>query len=449
MVQKRKRAKLPHLCGYTYYQTKETNMKYILSLIILIINVPVYASTYHPADTNKDWQISHAEFQAYNTAWKHSQDWPEPPNPIPGMYAARAGYLYKKGNCYHVGNADAPMKWMTDMDCDGSVDIEDQCPEDPNKIISGFCGCGVVESDSDKDNTPDCVDGCPNDPNKIEPGICGCGVVESDSDNDNTPDCVDACPNDPNKIEPGICGCGNIEKCTFTNSIGMSFVPIEPGTFMMGSPSDESGRDSDETQHQVTLTKGYFMQTTEVTQGQWKEIMGSNPSDFSSCGDNCPVERVSWNNIQEFIQKLNQKESGRNYRLPTEAEWEYAARAGTTTRFFWGNQADCSRANYGNSSWSDECKSINPGKTKTVKSYSPNNWGLYDMHGNVWEWCNDWYVDYNSSALIDPVGPTTGASRVVRGGSWCSIARDCRSANRYGSAPDCRGGDLGFRLVAP
>ena len=189
---------------------------------------------------------------------------------------------------------------------------------------------------------------------------------------------------------------------------------IEAGTFIMGSPSDESGRDSDETQHQVTLTKGYFMQTTEVTQSQWKEIMGSNPFYFSSCGDNCPVERVSWNDIQKFIQKLNQKESGRHYRLPTEAEWEYAARAGTSTRFFWGNQADCSRANYGY--WSEECKSINPGKTKTVKSYSSNNWGLYDMHGNVWEWCSDWYGNYSSSALVDPIGPTTGSGRVVRGG---------------------------------
>jgi formylglycine-generating enzyme required for sulfatase activity len=376
----------------------------------------VYASTYHPADTNKDWQISQAEFQAYNTAWKHSQNWPEPPNPIPGLYAARAGYLYKKGNCYHVGNADAPMKWMSDMDCDGSVDIEDQCPEDPNKIIPGICGCGVVDSDSDKDNTPDCVDGCPND---------------------------------PNKIESGFCGCGNIEKCNPTNSIGMSFVYIEPGTFMMGSPSDEPGRRSNETQHQVTLTKGYFMQTTEVTQGQWKEIMESNPSNISSCGDNCPVENVSWNDIQEFIQKLTQKESSRNYRLPTEAEWEYAARAGTTTRFFWGNQADCSRANYGNSSWSDECKSINPGKTKTVKSYSPNNWGLYDMHGNVYEWCSDWYSDYSSSALVDPLGPTTGLIRVIRGGGSADDAKSCRSAFRSGFGPVSVVSGLGFRLCAP
>lgn len=394
-------------------------MKYILFLIILIINVPVYASTYHPADTNKDWQISQAEFQAYNTAWKHSQNWPEPPNPIPGLYAARAGYLYKKGNCYHVGNADAPMNWMSDMDCDGSVDIEDQCPEDPNKIISGICGCGVVES-------------------------------ETDSDKDNTPDCVDACPNDPNKIEPGLCGCGNIEKCTFTNSIGMSFVPIEPGTFEMGSPSDEPDRESDETQHQVTLTKGYFMQTTEVTQGQWKEIMGSNPSYFSSCGDNCPVEYVSWNDIQEFIQKLNQKESGRNYRLPTEAEWEYAARAGSTKPFAFGDCLSTNDANYdGNYPLSGCSKGSYRNKTIEVGQLRANDWGLYDMHGNVWEWCNDRYGDYNSSALIDPVGPTTGASRVVRGGSWIDFAWSCRSANRYWIAPDYRNWDLGFRLVAP
>jgi formylglycine-generating enzyme required for sulfatase activity len=359
-------------------------MKHFLILIILIINLPVYASTYHPADTNKDWQISQAEFQAYNTAWKHSQNWPEPPNPIPGLYAARAGYLYKKGNCYHVGNADAPMKWMSDMDCDGSVDIEDKCPEDPNKI---------------------------------EPGLCGCGTPET--------------------------------MCPFTNSLGMSFVKIEPGTFMMGSPSDESGRDSDETQHQVTLTKGYLIQTTEVTQGQWKEIMGSNPSYFSSCGDNCPVEKVSWNDIQEFIQKLNQKESGRNYRLPTEAEWEYAARAGSTKPFAFGDCLSTNDANYdGNYPLSGCSKGSYRNKTIEVGQLRANDWGLYDMHGNVWEWCNDWYGEYNSSALIDPVGPTTGASRVVRGGGWSSNARYCRSAFRDWFASDIRFRDLGFRLVA-
>jgi formylglycine-generating enzyme required for sulfatase activity len=205
-------------------------------------------------------------------------------------------------------------------------------------------------------------------------------------------------------------------KHSFTNKWGMTFVRIPSGSFMMGSPKNEKFRDDDELQHKVTLTQDYFMQTTEVTRGQWKAIMGSKPSHFKDCGDNCPVESVSWNDVQAFIKKLNRLESGHTYRLPTEAEWEYAARAGTTTRFFWGDQADCSRANYGNSSWSRECKSINPGKTKIVKSYSPNSWGLYDMHGNVREWCHDWYGKYPTVSVTNPTGPAAGSSRVIRGG---------------------------------
>ena len=177
--------------------------------------------------------------------------------------------------------------------------------------------------------------------------------------------------------------------------------------------------------------------------------MGNNPSEFKDCGENCPVERVSWNDVQAFLKKLNRMDRGRAYRLPTEAEWEYAARAGTTTRFFWGDQADCSIANYGNSSWSKECKSINPGKTKTVKSYLPNSWGLFDMHGNVWEWCQDWKGRYPTRSVTNPTGPPTGSDRVIRGGSWSSIAGSCRSAIRIGYGPDFAYGYMGFRLCAP
>jgi len=270
-------------------------------------------------------------------------------------------------------------------------------------------------------------------------------------DCDGSVDIEDKCPEDPNKIEPGLCGCGTPETmCPFTNSLGMSFVKIEPGTFMMGSPSDEPDRDSDETQHQVTLTKGYFMQTTEVTQGQWKEIMGSNPSDFSSCGDNCPVEKVSWNDIQEFIQKLNQKESGRNYRLPTEAEWEYAARAGSTGPFVFGDCLSTNEANYHGDYPLTGCpKGSYRSKTIEVGQLRANAWGLYDMHGNVHEWCSDWYGVYSSSALVDPVGPTTGWDRVFRGGSWINRAGYCRSASRAGYNPDGANRLLGFRLCVP
>ena len=385
-------------------------MKYILSLIILIINVPVYAATYHPADTNKDWQISQAEFQAYNTAWKHSQDWPDPPNPIPGLYAARAGYLYKKGNCYHVGNADAPMKWMSDMDCDGSVDIEDQCPEDPNKIIPGICGCGVVESETD-----------------------------IDSDNDNTPDCADGCPNDPNKNAPGFCGCGELDKqgCLFTNSMGMSFVYIEPGTFLMGSPPDEPGRSNDEKQHQVALTKGFFMQTTEVTNGQWDRLMNNKNEAHR---ENFPALCGSWEHAQNFITTLNNKENERTYRLPTEAEWEYACRSGGK------NELYCGGDNLDNLGWYYENNSNN--NTHPVGSKQANGLGIFDMSGNVWEWCGDRYGEYPSYSVTDPVGPSSGWGRVIRGGSIYRGSNQCRSASRYlEDGPDEPFFILGLRLV--
>ena len=234
----------------------------------------------------------------------------------------------------------------------------------------------------------------------------------------------------------------------FTNQFGMRFVLVKAGSFLMGSPESEEVRDGDEKQHRVTLTKNFYMQTTEITHGQWKSLMGNNPSYFKKCGDDCPVEMISWNDVQKFIKKLNQRDNKSSYRLPTEAEWEYAARAGTTTQFFWGNQAVCSQANYGNSDWSSQCQSINPGQTKSVMSYSPNVWGLYDMHGNVDEWCQDYDSDYPEKSVIDPTGPRFGEMRVTRGGSWYVSAGSCRSADRYSSKPSERIFTLGARLVA-
>jgi len=230
---------------------------------------------------------------------------------------------------------------------------------------------------------------------------------------------------------------------SFTNSLGMKFVLIPAGSFMMGSPENEKDRDDDEKQHHVTLTKDYYMQTTEITQGQWKAVMGSNPSAFWTCGDNCPVEKVSRDDVQQFIKKLNQKENTTIYRLPTEAEWEYAARAGTTTRFFWGNKIECSRLSY----YSEECKSDEE-ITRAVMSYSANDWGLYDMHGNVFEWCQDYYAKYSGKAEIDPNGPESGEKWVIRGGSFNSDINELRSANRNWCMPGYRYFFLGARLAA-
>lgn len=225
------------------------------------------------------------------------------------------------------------------------------------------------------------------------------------------------------------------------NSLGMTFVYIPSGEFMMGSPDDEKERDSDEQQHHVRLTKGFLMQTTPVTQGQWKSVMGNNPSFFKDSGDGCPVERVSWHDACKFIDTLNQMEKTEKYRLPTEAEWEYACRAGTSTRFYTGNtHRDLARAGW--------YRKNSGGKTHPVGSKAPNAWGLYDMHGNVWERCHDWYGKYPPDSIINPTGPESGSGRVVRGGSWDVVARNCRSACRY----DWHGADdryflVGFRLV--
>ena len=234
---------------------------------------------------------------------------------------------------------------------------------------------------------------------------------------------------------------------TFTNDLGMTFVYVTSGTFMMGSPTDELGHESNERQHQVAITKGYFMQTTEVTQGQWKAVTGKNPSSFKNCGENCPVECVTWNDVQKFIELLNQKESTNKYRLPTEAEWEYAARAGSSTAFANGNiserfceydpKLDAMGWYCGNSE----------STTNPVAQKLSNAWGLYDMHGNVWEWCQDFYDAYPTNSVTDPVGPSSGLTRVIRSGSWGLSALFSRSASRYQWLPDAPYDNLGFRLI--
>ncbi|MCQ2344831.1 MAG: formylglycine-generating enzyme family protein [Paludibacteraceae bacterium] len=218
---------------------------------------------------------------------------------------------------------------------------------------------------------------------------------------------------------------------------GVSFkmIKVEGGTFQMGS---ENGDSDEKPIHNVTLS-GYYIGETEVTQELWQAVMGSNPSEFQ--GDNLPVETVSWNDCQEFISKLNQK-TGRRFALPTEAQWEFAARGGNKSRgyeYSGSNNIDDVAWYWDNSSQ----------QTHPVGSKQANELGLYNMSGNVYEWCADWYdYDYySSSPQTDPVGPSTGSFRVLRGGSWGSDAGGCRSAGRDFRIPDDRGNGSGVRLV--
>jgi len=232
------------------------------------------------------------------------------------------------------------------------------------------------------------------------------------------------------------------------NLLGMKFTWIPPGTFTMGSPRNEPGRDSDETQNEVTLTRGFYMQTTEVTQGQWNALMETNPSYYKECGDNCPVNRVCWTDVMEFIRRLNAMEGADGlYRLPTEAEWEYACRAKSQDAFSNGPLLELACAydtNMDRMGW----HSGNSGtRLHEVAQKAKNRWGLHDMHGNIWEWCMDWKGPYGNRPRTDPKGPFQGEMRAIRGGSWSSDDRDCRSANRLFITECNRNAGIGFRLV--
>lgn len=247
--------------------------------------------------------------------------------------------------------------------------------------------------------------------------------------------------------------------------IDMMFAWIPPGDFMMGQTEEEKkqlitiiGEDDykkkylDELpRHRVTFTKGFWMQTTEVTQDQWEAIMGNKPSSFDNCGGKCPVEGVSWNDAQEFIQKLNAKHGGK-YRLPTEAEWEYAARAETTTPFYFGDCLSTDQANYDGAYPLPACAEEEYRQTTIpVGSLNhPNGWGVNDMHGNVIEWCADGKREYTSDTVIDPIGPSSSdVSRALRGGAWSFGAKNCRSAFRESGLPNDRFNYAGFRLAGP
>ena len=230
-----------------------------------------------------------------------------------------------------------------------------------------------------------------------------------------------------------------------TNSLGMKLVLIPAGSFTMGSPRHERGRRDVERQHAVALTKSFYLGATEVTQGQWRQLMDDNPSFFE--GDDLPVETITWEQAVEFCRRLSAAEQHR-YRLPTEAEWEYACRAGTVTPFWTGATIGSDQANFdARKTYGDGVAGEYREATTPVGSFPPNAWGLYDMHGNVWEWCADWHGDYPRGAVNDPQGPATGTTRIVRGGCWINDPGVCRSANRGDTVPVSWNFHFGFRVV--
>jgi len=242
------------------------------------------------------------------------------------------------------------------------------------------------------------------------------------------------------------------------NNVKMRLVLIPAGKFMMGSPATEAGRGSEEgPQHEVTISKPFYMGVFEVTQEQYEQVMGVNPSSFK--GAKNPVENVSWDDAVEFCQKLSAR-TGKRVMLPTEAQWEYACRAGTTTAFHTGDVLKPGQANAvfaqiskpgvwdAIMAWVGESSAQKTTQTRPAGSFPPNGFGLYGMHGNVWEWCSDWYDGdyYANSPKTDPQGPEGGSYRVLRGGCWDSSPAVCRSAYRLWSSPDSRYFVIGFRV---
>ncbi len=224
---------------------------------------------------------------------------------------------------------------------------------------------------------------------------------------------------------------------------GMRFALVPAGSFLMGSPVGEAGREAQERLHAVTLTRSFWLGLFEVTQGEWRAVTGTEPSWFNGDATR-PVENVTWLEIQDFLDRLSARSPGNRFRLPTEAEWEYACRAGTTTAFASGHSLDHNAANF---AMSPERAAAGEGTTMPVGSFPANPWGFYDMHGNVWEWTSAEYCPYAEDAGTNPT-PSCGASlKVIRGGSWYFGADSARCALRYTHLPDLRGFSLGFRVV--
>jgi formylglycine-generating enzyme required for sulfatase activity len=267
-------------------------------------------------------------------------------------------------------------------------------------------------------------------------------------------------------LPPGLSAPAPLKAKKFTNSLGMKFVLIPAGKFTMGSPAEEGGRNANEIQHEVQISQPFFMGVCAVTQAEYQKVMGSNPSAFSAAGANrsavggmgttrFPVETVSWDDAVKFCARLSalpaEKGARRVYRLPTEAEWEYACRAGTTTPFHFGKTASPRDGNFYGSypgrGLGAGARGL--GRPTTVGSYKPNAWGLFDMHGNITQWCSDWYESYyyKDSPNKDPKGPAKASIRVLRGGTFCYSAGSCRAAHRDGIGPTARHNFIGFRAA--
>jgi formylglycine-generating enzyme required for sulfatase activity len=226
---------------------------------------------------------------------------------------------------------------------------------------------------------------------------------------------------------------------------GIEFVLVQPQSFEMGTPEDVPGREPQEVRHRVQLTRAYYLGQYEVTQGQWRTLMDSNPSHFPGC-DRCPVERVNYFEVEEFIRRLNAR-SGPGFRLPTEAEWELACRAGGSGPFGHSSALDSRDANIDGTY--PYAAPIGPsrGRTTAVGQFAPNPWGLFDMAGNVWEWVQDRHCPYAEGPAVDPVGACASPYRVIRGGSWKFDGNSARCGLRYTHRPQDRGFSLGFRLA--
>lgn len=371
---------------------------------------------------------------------------PDGSDACPDQWGPEATVGCPDGDMDELSDADdkcpylpGPARWQgcPDTDGDGLPDHEDDCPRDPGEASDRGC----PPTDRDADGLPDRSDRCPD-----APGLAryqGC----PDTDGDGVPDPDDKCHTE--KGDPVYEGCNR--KAPATNPTKpdtrpegpIEMVFVQGGTFLMGSTDQNIGCEGcskDEMpQHSVTLSD-FYIGKYEVTQKQWRDIMGTNPSDFKNC-DQCPVETVSWDDVQEFLQKLNTKHLGKNYRLPTEAEWEYAARGGNQSKGYLYAGSD----NLGLVSW----YSGNSGnKTHPVGERKANELGLYDMNGNVWEWCSDWYGTYPLSSQRNPKGSSTGTDRVSRGGGWLYGPHYCRAAGRNGWRPVGYGNCLGFRLAS-